>query len=97
MPFKQIKNYFQELRLFTCKPVIQMICAFTDACRGLSTVPSMPFRFLCMFLSNREEEENRGYFLSYIRNKSTEKIMGVDLEQMASVSSSGHKEGRLRS
>lgn len=34
VPFKSIKNYFHELRLFACKPIIQTMQTFADAHGG---------------------------------------------------------------
>lgn len=41
--------------MFTYKPVIQVMCAFTDIHRGLLTAPFIPFRFLFECLESKEE------------------------------------------
>lgn len=73
MPFKSIKNYFHELRLFTCKPVIQMMCAFTLAHRDLSMCSSffwiISFRFPHSVWAREEGEGTKRHFISSTRWK----------------------------
>lgn len=60
MPFKSIKNYFHELQLFTCKPVIQMMCAFTLAHRELSTCSFFGLFPLCSCTVSGQRKKVRG-------------------------------------